>query len=331
MKVAVTGAAGFLGINVVREMIDAGHEVLALDRAVPAGAAELVDAPEDAVTWLGADVLDETTTTTQFEGVDAVVHLVAIVTLKQEDPLAWRVNADGVGNVARAALTAGVSRMVSCSSLAAFDYDRGGHVDETTARATDPRLPVYHRSKYAGEVELRRVIDDGLDAVVCNPTGVFGPIDHPTRLSRMNQAMLDSARGRMPVSTTGDFDMVDVRDVALGLRLALEKGRTGENYILGGHRHGLAEAQRLAAREVGRRGPRLLIPAGVLGALAPLVDPITSRLGSEAFSPAGLENIVASPTVDHHKAARELGYVPRPTAESVADLVAFFRAQGLLR
>ncbi|HEX7740698.1 MAG TPA: NAD-dependent epimerase/dehydratase family protein [Marmoricola sp.] len=329
-RVAVTGAAGFLGVNVVREFVTEGYEVRALDRVVPPGAADLVGAPDGVVTWQTADVLDETAMTAALEGVDLVVHLVAVVTLKQEDPLAWRVNVDGVGNVARAALAAGVRRMVDCSSLAAFDYERGAHIDETAPRAMNPALPVYHRSKYAGEVELHRVVEDGLDGLVCNPTGVFGPVDHPDRLSRMNQAMLDAARGRMPVSTTGDFDMVDVRDVARGLRLAAEKGRTGENYFLGGHRFGLAAAQRLAAREVGGRGPVLLIPSRVLGAIAPLLDPVTSRLGSEAFSPAGLENIVASPVVDHGKAARELGYEPRRTEESVADLVAFFRDRGLL-
>jgi len=329
MKVAVTGAAGFLGVNVVREMVAAGHEVLALDRVIPASANDLVGAPE-AVSWTQCDVLDEAATTTLLEGCDLVMHLVAVVTLRQEDPIAWRVNVEGVGTVARAALAAGVGRMVNCSSLASFHYERHGHVDETTARATDPKLPVYHRSKYAGEVELRKVIDRGLDALVCNPTGIYGAVDHPTRLSRMNQAMLDAARGRMPVSTSGDFDMVDVRDVARGFRLAAEKGRTGENYLLGGHRFGLAAAQRLAAREVGRRGPVLLIPSRILGAVAPVLDPITSRLGSEAFSPAGLENILTSPIVDHGKAATELGYRPRPTKESIADLVAFFRGQKVL-
>ena len=105
MLVAITGAAGFLGINVVHEFASAGYQVLALDRLVPPGAADLVEVPDGVITWQTADVLDETAMTAALDGVDLVVHLVAVVTLKQEDPLAWQVNVDGVANVARAALT----------------------------------------------------------------------------------------------------------------------------------------------------------------------------------------------------------------------------------
>jgi dihydroflavonol-4-reductase len=220
--------------------------------------------------------------------------------------------------------------MVSCGSLAAYHYERGGTVHEGSARSTDPRLPVYHRSKYYGELELRKVVDAGLDAVVCNPTGIYGPADHPGRLSRMNQALLDAARGKLPVSTTGSFDMVDVRDVAQGFLLAAEKGRTGHNYLLGGHRFGLAESQRLAASFAGKPGPRVLLPVRLLEAVAPLLDPVTRRFGSESFAPGALENVALSPVVDRTKAGAELGYEPRPAAQTILDLVAFFDTHGLL-
>lgn len=323
MKVAVTGAAGFLGLGVVDALLAQGDDVVAIDR---------VGRPEGAgrVSWVEADVLDEEAMTEALDGVEVVHHLVAVISLRQEDPVAWRVNTEGVGTVARAALRAGVRRMVSCGSLASYHYERHGVVHEDSPRATDPRLPVYHRSKYYGEVELRKVIDAGLDALVCNPTGIYGPPDHPGRLSRMNQALLDAALGRMPVSTTGAFDMVDVRDVAQGFLLAAEKGRTGHNYLLGGHRFGLAESQRLAAELAGRRGPRVLLPVRLLEAVAPFVDPVARRFGSESFAPAALENVAMSPVVDRTKAGAELGYQPRPVEETVADLVAFFDVHGLL-
>ena len=328
MKVAVTGAAGFLGLNVVTALLAEGHDVLAIDRvpgSIPAGAHG-----SGVLRWEPVDVLDEDAMTRALHDIEVVHHLVAVISLKQEDPLAERVNVHGVGSVARAALRAGVRRMVNCGSLASFDYEKHGTVHEGSKRSTRKSLPVYHRSKYFGEVELLKVVDAGLDALTCNPTGIYGPVDHPDRLSRMNQMMLDAALGKLPASVPGEFDMVDVRDVASGFLLAAEKGRTGHNYLLGGHRHDLFEAQVQAARLNGQRGPRVRIPVQLLQAVSPLVNPIAQRLGSESFAPAALENIAMSPVVDRTKAGAELGYEPRPVEETITDLVAFFAAEGLL-
>ena len=321
MKVAVTGAAGFLGLNVVNALLDEGHDVLAIDR---------VPFPGPEVTSLVVDVLDEDAMTAALRGVEVVYHLVAVISLRQEDPVAERVNVHGVGSVARAALRAGVRRMVNCGSLASFHYSKHGTVHEGSPRSKDKRLPVYHRSKYYGEVELLKVVDAGLDALTCNPTGIYGPLDHPDRLSRMNRSLLDAALGKLPASVPGEFDMVDVRDVAKGFLLAAEKGRTGHNYLIGGHRYDLFDAQVRAAELAGQRGPRIRIPIRLLETVAPLVDPIARRFGSESFAPAALENIAMSPVVDRTKAGAELGYEPRPVEATLADRVAFFAAEGLL-
>jgi dihydroflavonol-4-reductase len=323
VKVAVTGAGGYVGLNLLAELALDGHDVVAIDRVRP-------DVPVPGVSWVEADVLDGPAMTRRLADVELVFHLVAVISLKQEDPVAWRVNAEGPVAVGRAALAAGVRRMVNCGSLASFHYHRGEVVDESSPRAIDARLPVYHRSKYAGEVGLLRVVDAGLDALTCNPTGIFGPRDHASRLSRMNAAILDAANGRMPVAVNAPFDMVDVRDVARGFVLAAEKGRTGENYLLGGHRFRLDHAHALAASLTGRRGPLFSLPTRVLSLLQPIADPIARRFGSEDFSPAALENITLAPVVDITKARTELGYDPRPPEDTVRDLVSFFVGEGLL-
>jgi len=333
VKVAVTGAAGFLGLNVVNALLAEGHDVLALDRLSPEQLAGTIPAGQHGtgtLRWTSVDILDEDAVTAALEGIEVVHHLVAVISLRQEDALAERVNVHGVGSVARAALRAGVRRMVNCGSLASFDYEKDGTVHEGSPRSTDPRLPVYHRSKYYGEVELLKVVDAGLDAVICNPTGIYGALDHPDRLSRMNVGLLDAALGKLPASVRGKFDMVDVRDVAAGFLLAAEKGRTGHNYLLGGHRYDLFEAQVRAAEIAGRKGPRIAIPMALLQAVAPLVDPVARRFGSESFAPAALENIALSPVVDRTKAGAELGYEPRPIEESLHDLVDFFVETGLV-
>ncbi len=326
MKVAVTGAAGYVGSNLLRELVSGGHEVVAVDQEVSALA------PAEGVTWVSADVLDADNMTNALDGAELVYHLVAKITLKQQDPVAWRLNTEGVATVADAALTVGARRFVHCSSVHSFDQVHCGEVlSETSPRADDDSgLPVYDRSKYAGELELDRYIDKGLDAVKCNPTGVYGPMDHPGRLSRLNTMVRDSARGRVPMSVGGGFDLVDVRDVARGLVLAGEHGRTGENYLLSGEMVSLHELMKVGARAAGRRGPLFAVPLWVLKAIMPVAEPIAHRLGSDVMSEAALGAIFAQPEVDSSKARTELGYQPRSSEETIRDLVAYYVRAGLL-
>ncbi|MBF6332095.1 NAD-dependent epimerase/dehydratase family protein [Nocardia transvalensis] len=322
MKVAVTGAAGFLGTNLLHHLVQRGHEVTAIDRVRPEGAVD----PQ--VTWVNGDVLDPASMRSALDGAEVVYHLVAVITLAHRNDLAWRVNTEGVRVVAEAARAVGVRRMVHASSIHAFDqYTCGGRIDERSARSVGPDLPVYDRSKWQGEVELRKVIDAGLDAVICNPTGVYGPIDNTA--SRINCTLWDAARGRVPVMIGGGFDLVDVRDVAAGLILAGERGRTGENYLLPGAMVSMLELTQLAAAVNGKRGPRFAIPAQVISAALPVLEPIGKLLGSDRVSRAAMGALLCAPQVDGAKAAAELGYRPRPTEQTVRDLIAFYNGRPL--
>ncbi len=166
MRIAVTGAAGYLGVNLVNLLVAEGHEVVAIDQAASAQPAT------DAVAWVPGDVLDETRMAELVTGCDLLFHLASRITLSGTDDAAWHLNTAGVSSVASAAMRAGVPRMVHCSSVHAFDQARcHGMLSEESPRSDRAELPVYDRSKYAGEVALRRWIDDGLDAVIVNPTG----------------------------------------------------------------------------------------------------------------------------------------------------------------
>ncbi|MEV6066380.1 NAD-dependent epimerase/dehydratase family protein [Nocardia sp. NPDC052001] len=320
MKVAVTGAAGFLGTNLLRLLTDRGHEVTAIDRVRPA-----TDTP--GVTWVSGDVLDPASMRKTLDGAEVVYHLVALITLAHKNDLAWRVNTEGVRVVAEAALEVGARRMVHTSSIHAFNqYTCGGVINERAPRSIDPELPVYDRSKFQGEIELRKVIDKGLDAVVCNPTGVYGPIDHTD--SRINKTLWDAARGRVPVMISGGFDLVDVRDVAGGLVLAGERGKTGENYLLGGHFTNMFDATRLAAEVNGKMKPAFAIPAKLINSLMPVMEPVAKAMGSDRISKAAMGALLSAPIVEHDKATADIGYRPRPAEETIRDLVAFYNGQN---
>ncbi|MGV9676714.1 NAD-dependent epimerase/dehydratase family protein [Nocardia sp. NPDC003482] len=321
MKVAVTGAAGFLGTNLLHQLVERGHEVIAIDRLRPSGDTD------PRVRWVNGDVLNPDSMRSALDGAEVVYHLVAVITLAHRNDLAWRVNTEGVRVVAEAAHAVGVRRMVHASSIHAFDqYTCGGRIDENGPRSTDPSLPVYDRSKYQGELELRKVVERGLDAVICNPTGVYGPIDNSA--SRINASLWDAARGRVPVMIGGGFDLVDVRDVAAGLILAGERGRTGENYLLPGAMVTMLELTRLAAEVNGKRGPRFAIPLPVMSAAMPVLEPIAKLFGSDKVSRAAMGALLSAPEVDGAKARTELGYAPRPTERTVRDLIAFYKGES---
>ncbi len=317
MRVAVTGAAGFLGFNLVEALAALGHEVVAIDRVVPPAHIG------GDVTWLQADILDLDDMVRVLADVEVVYHLVAMVTLAQRDPVAWRVNTEGARIVAEAALVVGARKFVHCSSLHAYDqYHLKGPLSEESPRSASEDLPVYDRSKWFGEVAVRSVADRGLDAVICNPTGIFGPTDWGP--SRLNGMIRLAAKGRMPLGLAAHFDLIDVRDVAAGMIAAAEKGRTGENYILAGHNADLLDVFRTAARMMGRRGPLFTVPLRLVDFVVPVVEPIGARFGSDLISKGAIDTLLTSPVVDGSKAIRELGHSPRPTLDSLRDLMTFF-------
>jgi dihydroflavonol-4-reductase len=326
VRFIVTGASGHVGANVVRTLVAAGEGVRAVD--VRRGAA----ITEPGVEFVRGDVLDRPSLVSAFAGADFVVHLAAKISIAGDpDGSVRRVNVDGVRNVAEAALAAGVRRLVHCSSLHAYDLSAArGPVRENGPRAADVRLPAYDRSKAAGEAELRRVIDRGLDAVVLNPSGMIGPVDpEPSRMGRVLRAMF---RGRMPVTVAGAFDWVDVRDVAAALIAACERGRTGENYLVAGHRASVTELGRLAAEVSGRRPPRWEAPLAPVRFAAEAAVRLAGphRAGRLLLTPESLHALAADPVIDCSKAVAELGYRPRPLPETVADLHAAFVADGRL-
>ena len=215
--------------------------------------------------------------------------------------------------------------------MAFFDLSRcNGCLSEDSPRVSAVDAPVYGRSKLAGEAQFLKIVDGGLDGVVCYPTALIGPLDHIDALSRINAVLLESARGKIPALIAGGLDLVDVRDIANGIVLAGQKGRTGERYFLGGHFTEMLQAFRLAANLVGRRGPRMNIPIGLVRAIAPLLTRF-SKAEEHPLSRHALDTIELSPRVDRTKAGRDLGYAPRPHEETMRDLIAYYVRKDAFR
>jgi dihydroflavonol-4-reductase len=322
----VTGGAGHLGTDLVASLRGDGHDVRVVDRREPSTALAL------GATWVRADVRDASAMRDAFAGVAVVYHLAAVISVVGGlGGLVESVNVGGSRTVAEAALAAGVDRLVHCSSVHAFDLaaNVGRPVDETTARCGGRRHAVYDRSKADGEAEVRRVVARGLDAVMVNPTGVIGPRDEAP--SRMGSVLLALWRRRMPALVGGGFDWVDVRDVTAAMRSAAERGRTGESYLLPGHAASVRDLAELAHDCSGVRVARRVTPLWAVGLGAPAATLLARRTGNPLMpTREALRALRSFPRVDGGKAARELGHRPRPLAETIADLYAYFLTVGRL-
>jgi dihydroflavonol-4-reductase len=315
----VTGASGFVGRALVARLLEDGWSVRTVGR-------RSLDGTAAAEHHHAVDIRERSKLLPAFDGADVVYHLAAKITLASRDEEAWDINVRGSKAAAGAALEVGVGRFVHCSSVHAFDPILSRPVlSELSPRSVGDGRPIYDRSKAAAEVEIRAAIESGLDATIVNPTAIIGPGDRGP--SRINAVIDQAARGRLPVVVEGGFDWVDVRDVVDGIMSATVRGRTGENYLLGGHQASALSLLRLAASCGHRRGPLLAIPGGLAVRLAPVVERVSALWHSDAFTPASIAALASNPVVDWTKAATELGYRSRPLEESVRDTVRWFEAQ----
>ncbi len=312
MTTVVTGASGFLGNNLVRELTAAGRKVRCLVRN-DSSALEGLD-----VELVKADTTQPDTLGPAFEGAEVVFHLAALVQVGDVKPeQLFRTNVEGPRNVVTACLEAGVERLVHCSSChALYEHPLYAPIDETRALAlSDDCLP-YSRSKAEGELQVLEGVAHGLDAVIVNPTGIIGPYDHrPSHLGELFVMLHDRA---MPSLIDATYDFVDVRDVVFGLLAAKEHGRTGERYLLPGHRVSVKELAIWAEEVTGVKRPALTSPMWLARLGAPFVAGWAKLRGERPiYSPQALEILRGNSVYDHGKATAELGYRPRPMKETI--------------
>lgn len=288
MKVHVTGASGFVGSHVAAALRAHGADVR--DERV-----ELLDRP----------ALERA-----FAGCDAVVHVAALYSFDTRAEELERVNVAGTENVLAACAAGGVRRLVHTSTAGTCGPVPGRAATEEDGPPEQELAVPYKRTKLAAEERVLAAARDGLDAVVVNPTAPVGEGDSkPTPTGRMIAGV---ASGRIPAYVASGLNVVDVRDVARGHVLALERGRAGERYLLGGVNLTLAELFAAIARIAGRARPRVRVPYPVTVGAAQL-----GLANRDEVRLARLPMFFSSA-----KAERELGYRPGPVEPALARAVA---------
>ena len=319
-KVAVTGASGHIGANLVRELISRRYEVVVLIRQ-PSLALEGLD-----VVKVHGDLSDQQSLCRAFRGVDQVYHLAAHITIQSGE---WKelesINVEGTRNVLKACHAEAVPTLIYFSSIHALDL---GPLDQAVTEE-NPLLGNrgssgdYEYSKARAESLVRENINGNLSTRIIYPTAVLGPYDF--KLSLFGQAILKIAHGRLPALVSGGFDWVDVRDVAWGAVEAAEKGSNGDRYILSGNYLSVAQVAAVIAELTGTPAPRLTVPAWLAGLSAPLLG-IWARLRGETpvYTRYSLSALASNRKISHSRATRTFAYQPRSFHASMKDALQFY-------
>ncbi len=320
-KVLVTGAAGHLGNVLVRELLEHGYEVRAM-----------VLPNEDVSALVGLDVeiklgnvLDPASLERVLKSIDYVFHMAGIVCIVPgEEGLVWNVNVEGTRNVLKAAKNAKVKRLVYTSSIHALSRQCKGTIDEEVPFDCENPAGIYDRTKATASLAVKQAIKEGLDAVIVCPTGVIGPYDY--RGSSMGELVNDLTQRHVHMLVEGAYDFVDVRDVAAGHRLALERGKTGQVYILSGQQIQLFQLKEMVQKIVGFQTPTINIPIK-LANFGAVFATFYYRLARKQpkFTKYALETVQGNSVISNAKAKRELGYSPRDVFKTITDTVKWWQ------
>ncbi len=329
-RVAVTGAAGFIGSAIVRALLERQAEVVAL--VEPGGNESNLDGLD--LERVSVDIRSRDDVEKGLAGARAVFHTAALFQFWAKDrSVFYDVNVEGTRHVIDAALEAGSERIVYTSTVATIGLEgsRDHPADERAAARIDHLFGSYKQSKYVAEHEALRAAAEGAPLSLVHPTFPLGPRD--IRPTPTGKVLLDFLNGRMPGYVDTAMNVSHVEDLAVGHLLALERGRRGRSYIIGGENLPMGELLGTAASVTGLPAPGRRWP-GLVGLGAGLAsDLIEGRLlRREPHVPLeaarmSLEHMV----FDDSRARVELGYTSRPAAEAIADSARWFLDHGYVR
>lgn len=333
MQALVTGSTGFIGAALCRALLEAGYAVRALHRPT-SNLSLLADLPVEHA--LG-DLLRPDSLSAAMQGVDVVFHAAALLGSGGGSDAGryYAVTVEGTRAVLQAALEAGVQRVVHTSSVAALGVParRGpawlqpALLDERhTWNFRADHWP-YGYAKYLAELEVQRAVADGLDAVIVNPSVVVGAGDV---YRQSTSVVVQTARRRRPVAVEGGLNLIAIQDVVSGHLAALERGQTGQRYILSAENMTIAEYLRRVAELVGAPAARVVLPAGLVRALAWPYRWVEGMLqlpvDASQFHLAGYAFYY-----DNRKARLELGWTVNHKAEqAIREAYDWFRAVGAI-
>jgi dihydroflavonol-4-reductase len=327
MTTLVTGAAGFLGSHVARQLVARGDDVRVLVRASSSNRA-ISDLPLEYVT---GDLRDAASLERAMNGVQRVFHVAADYRLWAKHPQdIYDSNVGGTKNLLAAAKHAGVGQLIYTSTVATIAVDRPELPNEFTEANLEEMIGHYKRSKWMAEQEVLNAAKEGLPVMVAMPTTPVGPWDwKPTPTGKI---ILDFLNGKMPGYVETGLNFVGVEECAAGHLLVSEKGKIGERYLLGAENLTLKELLDTLAKITGLPAPGMKIPHGVALGVAYVESAFSRLIGKEPGIPVeGVKIARHKMFVDASRARRELGFQPGPVAAALERAVRWYQANGYVR
>ena len=329
----VTGAAGFLGGTISRQLIERGDRVRALvlpnDRAIKY-------VPKEAEIVIG-DLCDVESLERFFnvpkDYQSIVLHIASIVTVNPDyNQKVMDVNVGGTKNIVELCRRhPECKKLVYCSSTGAIpELPKGQKIRETTDFHTlNPEKVVgcYSQSKAKATQVVLDAAEQGLNACVVHPSGILGPEDFA--VGETTSTLIKIINGEMPAAIAGSFNLCDVRDLAKGTIAAADKGRAGECYILGNDEVSFKDFARLIAEESGCNGVKLFLPLGMARFLAKRMEKKAEEKGEKpVMTTFSVYNLARNNDFDSSKAKRELGYSTRSYRETIHDEIQWLKSTG---
>jgi dihydroflavonol-4-reductase len=320
--ILVTGATGFVGWHVARQLLERGEKVRALART-PERIREL-----DGIDAVRGDLRDPDSLQRAVDGCSRVFHVAADYRLWAKDPSElYLSNVDGTRNLLQAAKRAGIERFVYTSTVGCIGVPPGGIGSESNSVSLDQMHGAYKRSKFLAEQVALAEAAAGFPVVIVNPTAPVG--DHDFKPTPTGKIVVDYLRHNMPAYLDTGLNLVDVRDVALGHIQACETGRPGERYILGSRNMTLREIFESLERISGIKAPTVQIPYAVAYAAGAVSTAWANLTGVEPRAPLDAVKMAKKKMfVTHEKASRELGFHPGSADEALRRAVEWFRHNG---
>jgi dihydroflavonol-4-reductase len=325
MKTFVTGATGFIGASIVRELLQEGREVRVLVRP----ASNLANLKGlDVETWSG-DLLDAASLKQALKGCDVLYHAAADYRLWTRTPEEmFRTNVDGTVAILEAALANDLTKVIYTSSVGTLGYNSDGTpgTEDTKVELADMVGP-YKKSKFLAEREAERFIARGLPLVIVNPSTPVGPWDiKPTPTGKI---IVDFLKRKMPAYLDTGLNLIAVEECARGHILAERHGAPGRKYILGNANLSLCDIFVMLEKITGIPAPKVRLPYAPVLAAAWLNAGLSRITGREPLIPlAGVRMAAHHMYFDSGRAVRELGLPQTPVYEALERAVEWFRAHN---
>ena len=327
----VTGAAGFLGSNVCRQLLNEGESVRAYVLPGDKAAAYL---PKGTEVYFG-DLLDMEALEKYFEvpayNEVVVLHIASIVSVSPDySQKVMDVNVKGTENIVKMCRKHNVNKLVYCSSTGAIPENETGTIKEC-----DGIIPIdperikgcYSLSKALATNVVLDAAAEGLNACVVHPSGILGPEDFA--MSETTKTLVEIINGEMAAGISGSFNLCDVRDLANGVIGAARNGKSGECYILGNDPVTFKEFAKLISEESGCKKMKVFLPIGVARFMAKIMESKAKREGKKPLlTTFSVYNLARNNNFDSSKARRELGYATRSYRETIRDEIQWLKANG---